>query len=227
MGRDEPVDRSERGQRRRPGDRRTTRPRWSSSPGSTAPTWTSSSRRPPATRSLRGSVTGGDIGRLPAGRRSRRAARPTRLTGTNIYRFYLTGDFAAGAAIVTLLPGAWSDTGGASGAVRWHVHRGSTPAPRCSAPATAGRRRHGGGGGVDIDVANGALDSGRHYIDVNCRPAERRRSTTTPVMDAAQEIAVSGSGVGGVTVTLEGPDADRAASPTTTAVLCARPTRSP
>ena len=58
-----------------------------------------------------GSVAGSDV-TVTGGPGVQAGSAPTRLTGTNIYRFYLTGDFAAGDASVTLAAGAWSDTGG-------------------------------------------------------------------------------------------------------------------
>ena len=129
---------------------------------------------------------------------------PTRLPGTDVFRFYLTGNFNSGEAVATLMPGSWSDTGGTSGpgGGRFTVvpTRAEVIAP------------FGAGDAIDVDVANGDRDTtftpgtmgdDPFYVDVEYRLPSGALLDYDTILDDAQEFTISGTGILG-TPTLAG-----------------------
>ena len=145
-----------------------------------------------------GSVSGSDLVLSAGAGPTVSGSAPTRLTGTDIYRFYVTGDFAAGDVTVGMLSGAWNDTGGASAA-----GGGTFTVIETRAEVVA---PFGPDGTLDIDVANGDLDGGIHYVDVNFALPSGAELDYDSVLDTTPEIAISGSGLAGA-VARRGPAA--------------------
>ena len=119
---------------------------------------------------------------------------PTRLPGTNVFRYYLEGDFALGEVIVAFPLGSWRDSAGPSAASEG---RFTVVAPRATVSAPFNGR-------TAVDVA--VLDADRDltvatprplYLDVQFSAPPGSGLDYASILDAGDEFTVAAAATGG------------------------------
>jgi hypothetical protein len=131
------------------------------------------------------SVNGDEI-MLPGGLAVSNMFGPTRLTGTNIFRFYVTGEFALGPVTIDLPADKWSDTAGPNiasvGSFTVVQPEASVATPFDSTPA--------GSTSVDVTTANKAVGAdNKLYIDVTFAATPGATLDYASIMDSQAEFS--------------------------------------
>ena len=118
------------------------------------------------------------------------AEAPTRLPGSNLFRFYVSGTFEVGQYTVEFAPGAWRDSVGASVESEGSF---TVVAPKVTLASPFDNRQV-----LDIRVANADRDAdGFLYVDVTYSPAPGSDLDYGSIFDAEAEFTFTGPLTGG------------------------------